>query len=70
MNCDTSQECLAKSRPETPCWEIASEQNDYRRVLEICRDCVVYMLKSEDSILTQQEIETIMTYKTSCALAQ
>jgi len=69
MNCDPSQDCLAKHRPETPCWEIASEVNDYRHALEICRDCIVYMLKTDDSNLSRQERETIMTHKVNCALA-
>jgi len=69
MNCDTSKECLAKSRPETPCWEIASELNDYRQVLEICKDCVVQLLKGGNSILTDQEMESIMMHKANCVLA-
>lgn len=70
MNCDASQECLAKNHPETPCWEIASELNDYRHALEICKDCVVHMLKTENSILSQQEVEAIMSYKSACVMAQ
>jgi len=69
MNCDASKECLAKSRPDTPCWEIATELNDYRQALDICKDCVVQMLKTGNPILTRQEMETIMTHKANCALA-
>jgi hypothetical protein len=69
MNCDASQDCVAKSHPETPCWEIAGELNDYRHALDICRDCIVYMLKTDDSNLTRQEMETIMTQRANCALA-
>jgi hypothetical protein len=63
MNCDASFECRAKERPETPCWEIAREANDYRQAMSICSDCIVYMLKAEDSPLTDQEVETILTCK-------
>ena len=69
MNCEASQECLAKKRPGTPCWEIATELNDYRHLLDICRDCVVYMLKTKNSILSKKEMKDIMTQKASCVLA-
>ena len=69
MNCDTEQECPAKSRPETPCWEIASELNDYRTAMDICQDCVVHMLKVDNSVLSDQEMQAIMSNKTDCALA-
>jgi len=69
MNCDNAQDCPAKSSPETPCWEIASELNDYRSAMDICKDCVVHMLKAEDSILSEQEMQSIMKHKTNCALA-
>ncbi|MBW2467511.1 MAG: hypothetical protein JRF02_09440 [Deltaproteobacteria bacterium] len=69
MNCDTEHECPAKSRPDTPCWEIAGELNDYRAAMDICQDCIVYMLKAENSVLSEQEIQSIMNHKTNCALA-
>ena len=69
MNCDPAQKCAAKSFPDTPCWELASELNDYRTAMDICDDCIVYMLKAENSILSKQEIQTIMNHKTNCALA-
>ena len=69
MNCNTAQECPAKSRPETPCWEIAGELNDYRAAMEICQDCIVHMLKAEDTLLSTEEMQTIMNHKINCALA-
>lgn len=69
MNCDTSHECAAKSRPETPCWDIAAELHDYRHALDICKDCIVHMLKADDSILTRQEMEAILTHKANCVMA-
>ena len=69
MNCDTEQECPAKSRPEIPCWEIASELNDYRTAMDICQDCIVHILKTEDSALSIEEMQTIMNHKINCALA-
>ena len=69
MNCDTTQKCPAKTHPETPCWEIAAKLNDYRLAMDICKDCVVYMLKAENSVLSRKEIESIMDRKTNCVLA-
>jgi len=69
MNCDTTQECPAKTHPETPCWDIAAKLNDYRLAMDICKDCVVYMLKGENSVLSRKEIESIMDQKTNCVLA-
>jgi hypothetical protein len=69
MNCDTAQECPAKARLEAPCWEVARELDDYRTVMDICNDCVVHMLKTENSVLSKQEMQSIMKHKTNCALA-
>ena len=69
MNCDTSKKCHAKNYPDTPCWEIAGELNDYRTVMDICKDCVVHLLKTENSALSKQEMQSIMNQKTNCALA-
>ena len=69
MNCDAEKKCPAKSRPETPCWEIAGELNDYRTVMGICKDCVVHMLKAENSILSEQEMQSIMNHKTNSTLS-
>ena len=69
MNCDSTQSCPAKSHPETPCWEIASELNDCRRAKGICQDGIVFMLKADKSILSDKEIQSIMNHKTACALA-
>ena len=69
MNCEASRKCQAKSRPETPCWEIASELNDYRHAMGICNDCVVHMLKGENTVLSKKEMESIMTQRVNCALA-
>ena len=69
MNCDAGQTCPAKCHPETPCWEIASELNDYRAAMHICEDCIVHMLKAENSVLSNEEMETIINKKTNCVLA-
>ena len=69
MNCDGSKKCPAKSRPLTPCWEIAREKGDYRYLMQICVDCIVHMLKGGETVLSKKEIQSIMVQKANCFLA-
>jgi hypothetical protein len=68
MGCDPSKKCPAKIRPDTPCWEIAREMSDYRYILQICTDCIVRVLKGENSVLSKNEIQSIMVSKANCTL--
>jgi hypothetical protein len=69
MQCDKSENCPAKKNPEMPCWEIVREINDdYRNFFNICRDCIVHVLKAENSVLSNQEIETIVEAKINCKI--
>jgi len=68
MNCDESKKCLAKTRTQTPCWEIAREKSDYRYQLQICVDCIVHVLKGENAVLSKNEIRSIMVSKANCML--
>ena len=69
MNCDESRKCPAKTHPETPCWELASQRGDYRYLMEICPDCIVRLLKEENTVLSKNDVQSIMTHKASCLLA-
>ena len=69
MQCENSDGCPAKRKPAKHCWEIASDSDDFRKANNICRDCIVYVLKAGDSILSQQEIETILAQKQRCKMA-
>ena len=62
MNCD-NLDCLARSEPETPCWEIAKRIGDYRDVSNTCRDCVVYLLQKNPSVLSKKELQNILRQK-------
>ena len=69
MQCSKSKNCQAKKNPERLCWEIASEKDDdYRHYFNICRDCIVYVLKTDSSILSDQEIKNVVEAKTGCTL--
>lgn len=64
MQCDKSENCSAKMDPETPCWEIFKEiDEDHRNFFNICRDCIVHVLKAENSVLTKQEAKSIVEAK-------
>ena len=64
MQCENSDACPAKKNPEKPCWEIASESDDYRKANNICRDCIVYVLQAGNSVLSKQVINKVMKKKT------
>ena len=62
--------CLARFRQDTPCWEIAKEKSDYRHIMQICVDCIVYMLKGKNTVLSKNEIQSIMVQKANCVLTR
>jgi hypothetical protein len=59
----TDSNCPARKEPETPCWEIAERTGAYRDVSNTCRDCVVYILKTETSNLSREELKQILLEK-------
>lgn len=69
MKCESTESCPARQTPSTPCWEIARDLDDYRSVFNICKDCLVYMLKHENNVLSRQEIDTIIEKKGVCAVS-
>ena len=70
MKCEGSDDCPARKHPDLDCWELAGEMDDYRKAFNICKDCIVYMLKADNSVLTKQEMKAIIDHKTECALAK
>lgn len=62
MKCEPEQ---AKRCPayhsSKPCWEAIRELDACW--FNICRDCLVYITKQQDSILSKEEILSIMTQK-------
>jgi len=58
MNCN-NLDCPARREPETPCWEIAQRVEDYRNISNTCKDCIVYLLKEETSVLGKKELQNI-----------
>ena len=58
MNCD-NQDCLARNEPETPCWEIAKSIGSFQGHSNTCRDCIVYIIKENNSLLSKEELQNI-----------
>lgn len=46
-----------------PCWEVVGSFDDYRSALNVCGDCLVYVLYQDKQILTPNEIAEIMARK-------
>ena len=68
MQCKNSKKCPAREHPEKPCWEIAKSLDDYRHFFNICQDCIVHVIKTGNSVLSNREIIEIMKTKTNCKL--
>ncbi|MEJ2134195.1 MAG: hypothetical protein P8X86_02980 [Desulfofustis sp.] len=61
MNCGDNNKCPAKEQPQLNCWDIFSEVDE--KVFNICQDCLVYLSRQEESILSRQEMDQIMLAK-------
>ena len=59
INC-AHWDCPARNEPETSCWQIAKRVGSFRDVSNTCRDCIVYLLQYETSVLSKKEIEKIL----------
>jgi len=48
---------------DKPCWEMVGSFDDYRSALNVCGDCLVYVLHQGQPALSQSEIADIMATK-------
>jgi len=62
INC-AKLDCLARSEPKTPCWEIAKKIESYQEVFNTCSDCIVYLIHKETSVLSKKEIQEILKHR-------
>ncbi len=65
-----NKNCAAFSQYITPCWEIAHALDDYRTAMNVCPDCIVYLSRQKNSILSTEEIEQILKHKIACSLRE
>lgn len=71
MNCNGSENCPAKQNTQHSCWELVRELGDYRAEFDICPDCIVYVVKNTDIVLSAHEINQIrLKGNGSCLLAR
>lgn len=61
--CSRATECVARKNPDTPCWEIACELKSYQEKFNICRDCIVYLSKKKNEVLSHDELVNILAKK-------
>ena len=61
-NCD-NLDCPARLEPETPCWEISQRVADFHNISSTCKDCIVYILKEEPSVLEKRDLQLIIEQK-------
>lgn len=67
--CDNT-ECAARKVENKSCWEIARDLGDFRNRLNVCSDCLVYLIQHENTILSPDEIKEILDSKRECVLAE
>jgi hypothetical protein len=67
--CQKKDSCPAGQQLEKECWEIVQEMEDFRSSMHVCEDCLVYLSKGKNSVLSEQEIAEIMKKKGVCVLA-
>lgn len=59
-NPENARQCPAYNSP-SPCWEVMQKIDAYS--FNICRDCIVYVIKQKNSIFSNEEILDIMHRK-------
>jgi hypothetical protein len=65
MQCG-NQRCATRVQRNMPCWEIASKLDNYRSALNVCPDCIVYLSRHKNPILSSKEIDEILKQKGVC----
>ena len=60
------EECKGKGLQGIPCWEMASKSDDFRSAFNICDDCIVFLLNTATTFLSEKEIRSIGNREVSC----
>ncbi|MDH3329571.1 MAG: hypothetical protein OEM01_10090 [Desulfobulbaceae bacterium] len=63
MRCSGSEHCPARLFPDVPCWEIAEIIGANATVIDVCQDCIVYIVKANEPILTENELVKIFEFR-------
>ena len=60
------EECKGEGFQGIPCWEMASKADDFRNAFNICDDCIVFLLNTATTFLSEKEIRSIGNREVSC----
>jgi hypothetical protein len=63
MQCTGSEKCPARLFPDIPCWEIARIVGSVQECKQVCSDCIVYIIKANSPLLTEDELEKMIEYR-------
>lgn len=63
IECKESANCQAKQFPDVPCWEIEQVCNNRHSILDVCLECIVYIVKADEPVLTESELLEIAQYR-------
>lgn len=60
VQCIGTADCPARSCPDIPCWEIAALLDAGASAFSICEECIVYLAKTGNPVLSPDELEEIL----------
>ena len=63
MNCSESDSCPAKVFSDIPCWEVAAILGASESLLNICQECIVYIINVDEQVLTDDEVDEILEFR-------
>ena len=58
IQCNRKDNCLLPGVAEKACWQVVKDDN--ASSFHICVDCLVYLVKQEDSIFSDEEFLSIL----------
>lgn len=61
IQCNRKEQCLSGADQTKPCWERVKE--DAACSFHICIDCLVYVAKQKNSLLSEEEFSSILTHR-------
>lgn len=67
MKCRRTDDCPARENPARTCWEIAGVHDCPNYASNICRDCIVFLLRNEQHIFSEEELCALAERKVACS---
>ena len=69
MQCENHEDCPAGKNPAEPCWEIARSLHSDLHALNVCRDCIVRVIKENSPTLSNRELFEILKVRAEKSVA-